>query len=119
MKCWQRLSGEEARCGAAYLDNSACAEKRSLQQALFSCSMKILTFAAVFLLLTACTHAPQATDAPNATAAKVVSPLPTETHFRTLKQITFGGENAEAYFSHDGQWLTLQSTREGRKCDQQ
>jgi Tol biopolymer transport system component len=81
--------------------------------------MKILTFAAVFLLFTACTHAPQATDAPNATAAKVVSPLPTETHFRTLKQITFGGENAEAYFSHDGQWLTLQSTREGRKCDQQ
>ena len=42
-----------------------------------------------------------------------------ETHFRTLSQITFGGENAEAYFSHDGKWLTLQSTREGRTCDQQ
>ena len=42
-----------------------------------------------------------------------------ETHFRSLKQITFGGENAEAYFSHDGKWLTLQSTRDGRTCDQQ
>lgn len=48
-----------------------------------------------------------------------VVPKGGETHFRTLKQITFGGENAEAYFSHDGKWLTLQSTREGRKCDQQ
>jgi Tol biopolymer transport system component len=42
-----------------------------------------------------------------------------ERHFRAITQITFGGENAEAYFSHDGKWLTLQSTREGRTCDQQ
>lgn len=48
-----------------------------------------------------------------------VTPSANETHFRSLKQITFGGENAEAYFSHDGKWLTLQSTRDGRTCDQQ
>ena len=48
-----------------------------------------------------------------------VVPKSGETHFKSLKQITFGGENAEAYFSHDGKWLTLQSTRDGRKCDQQ
>lgn len=33
--------------------------------------------------------------------------------------MTFGGENAEAYFSHDGKRLIFQSTRGGRPCDQQ
>jgi Tol biopolymer transport system component len=42
-----------------------------------------------------------------------------ETQLRNVRQITFGGENAEAYFSHDGQWITFQSTRDGYPCDQQ
>ena len=42
-----------------------------------------------------------------------------ERHFAHIRQVTFGGENAEAYFSRDGQWLTFQSTRDGRACDQQ
>ena len=48
-----------------------------------------------------------------------VSPQAGETHFANIRQVTFGGENAEAYFSRDGQWLTFQSTRDGRACDQQ
>ena len=44
--------------------------------------------------------------------------LPQEKHLRNLKQLTFGGENAEAYFSSDGQKLIFQSTRDGRECDQ-
>lgn len=36
-----------------------------------------------------------------------------------VRQLTNGGENAEAYFSRDGRWLTFQSTRDGRTCDQQ
>jgi TolB protein len=44
--------------------------------------------------------------------------LPQEKHLRNLKQLTFGGENAEAYFSHDGKKLIFQSTRDGRGCDQ-
>jgi TolB protein len=44
--------------------------------------------------------------------------LPQEKHLRHLKQLTFGGENAEAYFSSDGQKLIFQSTRDGRECDQ-
>ena len=48
-----------------------------------------------------------------------VSPQPGEKHFANIRQVTFGGENAEAYFSRDGQWLTFQSTRDGRACDQQ
>lgn len=36
-----------------------------------------------------------------------------------IKQLTHGGENAEAYWSPDGKRLIFQSTREGGKCDQQ
>jgi TolB protein len=42
-----------------------------------------------------------------------------ETRLANIKQVTFGGENAEAYFSADGRWITFQSTRDGRACDQQ
>ena len=41
-----------------------------------------------------------------------------EKHLRNIKQLTFGGENAEAYFSADGKQLIFQSTREGHGCDQ-
>lgn len=42
---------------------------------------------------------------------------PGEKHLRNIRQLSFGGENAEAYFSSDGQKLTLQSTRDGYPCD--
>ncbi|MEO5590684.1 MAG: hypothetical protein ABIS03_13935 [Gemmatimonadaceae bacterium] len=58
-------------------------------------------------------------SAVHAATSRQIEPLSAETRFRSVKQITFGGENAEAYFSRDGQWLTLQSTRDGRACDQQ
>ncbi len=43
-----------------------------------------------------------------------------ETHFRNIRQLTFGGDNAEAYFSFDGKWLVFQKTyaKEGIPCDQ-
>ena len=41
-----------------------------------------------------------------------------ETHLANVKQLTFGGENAEAYFSADGRELVFQSTRDGAECDQ-
>ncbi|HMG33598.1 MAG TPA: hypothetical protein VKM94_06655 [Blastocatellia bacterium] len=44
--------------------------------------------------------------------------LPEEKHLRNIKQLTFGGENAEAYFSSDGKKLIFQSTRDGYPCDQ-
>ena len=43
--------------------------------------------------------------------------LPQETHLSNLRQLTFGGENAEAYFSFDGTKLSFQSTGE-HPCDQ-
>ena len=50
---------------------------------------------------------------------QTVASQPGESHLANIRQVTFGGENAEAYFSRDGQWLTFQSTRDGRTCDQQ
>lgn len=45
---------------------------------------------------------------------------PEEKHFRNVQQLTFGGDNAEAYFSFDGNWLIFQKTNpaEGIPCDQ-
>ncbi len=43
--------------------------------------------------------------------------LPQETHLRNVRQLTFGGENAEAYFNHDASMLSFQSSRDGRGCD--
>lgn len=41
-----------------------------------------------------------------------------EKHLRNIRQLTLGGENAEAYFSADDKQLIFQSTRDGRQCDQ-
>ncbi len=41
-----------------------------------------------------------------------------ERHLANIKQLTFGGENAEAYFSFDGKKLIFQSKRDDRDCDQ-
>lgn len=41
-----------------------------------------------------------------------------EKHLANIKQLTFGGENAEAYFSSDGKRLIFQSKRDEHKCDQ-
>jgi Tol biopolymer transport system component len=46
-----------------------------------------------------------------------VDPLSAEKHFENLQQLTFGGQNAEAYFSYDGTQLIFQSTRDNLQCD--
>lgn len=45
---------------------------------------------------------------------------PEETHFKNVQQLTFGGDNAEAYFSFDGKWIIFQRTsaKDGIPCDQ-
>lgn len=44
--------------------------------------------------------------------------LPAETHLHNIRQLTFGGENAEAYFNAGGTQLIFQSHRDGLGCDQ-
>lgn len=45
--------------------------------------------------------------------------LDEESHFASLKQITFGGQNAEAYWSTDDKWISFQATPRDAQCDQQ
>ena len=46
--------------------------------------------------------------------------FPKESHFKNMRQLTFGGENAEAYWSFDDSKLIFQATNEkwGQSCDQ-
>jgi TolB protein len=43
-----------------------------------------------------------------------------ERHFKNIRQLTFGGDNAEAYFSADGKAISFQRTsaKDGVPCDQ-
>jgi Tol biopolymer transport system component len=78
---------------------------------------RTLIAAALLASVAACRPAAQPAVAPSATPPR--APLAAERHLGPLTQLTFGGENAEAYWSRDGRWITFQSTRDGRRCDQQ
>lgn len=69
--------------------------------------------------MTACVPPPNHSDAKNAEATDTLR-YPTEKHLRNLRQLTFGGDNAEAYFSFDGQKLIFQATNPEwvAECDQ-
>ncbi|MER3428626.1 MAG: hypothetical protein C4334_11115 [Pyrinomonas sp.] len=62
------------------------------------------------------TNAQPLTRAPSSVNQSDLTRL--ERHLRNVRQLTFGGENAEAYFSADGKRLIFQSKRDGRACDQ-
>ncbi len=76
---------------------------------LLACSLAI----AIFLLSPGAIAKPSFIQSPDDSLR-----LPEEKHLRNLKQLTFGGENAEAYFSPDGSALIFQSTRDDHGCDQ-
>jgi Tol biopolymer transport system component len=73
--------------------------------------------------LVGCGSAPSAAPnapAPGASSASAPSPTPPpskEPHLQALRQITQGGENAEAYWSFDGKQLIFQA-HHGEGCDQ-
>ncbi|MEK6374218.1 MAG: M28 family peptidase [Acidobacteriota bacterium] len=52
-------------------------------------------------------------------AGKPYAQVDTETRLKDVRQLTFGGENAEAYWSPDGTKLIYQWTPPGGGCDQQ
>jgi Tol biopolymer transport system component len=74
--------------------------------------MRTLTHALALAVAAGCARAPAAPSAAG-------HALPGERHLRDVRQLTFGGENAEAYFSFDGKQLVFQSTRDGAACDQE
>ena len=59
-----------------------------------------------------------ATPVPPTAVAQDSLIRPGERHFVHLWQLTFGGENAEGYFSQDGKKLIWQTTRSDWPCDQ-
>ena len=50
--------------------------------------------------------------------ANDVLSFPGEVHFKNIRQLTFSGENAEAYFSSDGRRLIFQAHDGDELCDQ-
>src|SRR5262245_52885604 len=44
--------------------------------------------------------------------------LPEETHLRNVRQLTFGADNAEAYWSFAGDRLIMQTNHAPYQCDQ-
>ncbi|HET7505510.1 MAG TPA: M20/M25/M40 family metallo-hydrolase [Kofleriaceae bacterium] len=54
---------------------------------------------------------------PGAVEAKELA-TPEETHLRHVRQLTFGGDNAEAYWSFAGDRLILQTNHAPYRCDQ-
>src|SRR4030095_218413 len=87
----------------------------------------LLAPVSLIALLVACAAPPPPPAAPPKVASappaappkpRVYGPaLPQEKHFTNLSQLTFEGENAEAYWSFDGRSLTMQSRRPGMACD--
>ncbi len=53
-----------------------------------------------------------------ALAAALAAPAQDTKYLKNLRQLTFGGQNAEAYWSPDGKRIIFQSTRDNLGCDQ-
>jgi len=70
------------------------------------------------ILMTACSGARD--EAAAATAAVFVDPEPGEVHLANIQQLTFGGNNAEGYFSRSGKEIIFQrQDKVSEGCDQQ
>jgi Tol biopolymer transport system component len=80
----------------------------------------LILLATATLLVAVATCAPVAASREQQPSPqRIVQAEAGEGHLTNIRQITFGGENAEAYWSADGTRLIFQSTRDGRSCDQQ
>lgn len=77
----------------------------------------ILPFLGLALLI-ACNNSAKVAGIANPAADTLR--YPEETHFKNIQQLTFGGDNAEAYWSYDGKMLVFQRTnaKDGVPCDQ-
>lgn len=82
-----------------------------------------------FFSLTACKTDTNKSDAEKKPATETttttakengVKAYPEEKNLKNIKQLTFGGDNAEAYWSYDSKNLVFQASNEawGAKCDQ-
>jgi TolB protein len=81
--------------------------------------MKLMS---IFFFITILTSCNTVKNTQTSTGESPQKPLihPEETHFKTLRQLTFGGDNAEAYWSFNDRKLVFQSNAQkwGVACDQ-
>ena len=89
--------------------------------------MKILYILIITCLITSCKNEvkkdPRVAETSQEETLKTSNDtliFPEEKHFKNIRQITFGGDNAEAYWSFDDSKLVFQSNSEawGVQCDQ-
>ncbi len=83
---------------------------------------RLLLFLVLLMSISACQPAAKdgGQDAAEANTTKDSLRYAEENHLQNIRQLTFGGDNAEAYFSFDGQKLSFQATNKewGAECDQ-
>ncbi len=86
-----------------------------------SSSFRATVLGAVVILSGACGGSSAPAVAPASPASQVfVQPEAGERHLRNIRQLTFGGNNAEAYFSRSGKQLIFQrQTEVDAGCDQE
>src|SRR5919106_6327543 len=73
--------------------------------------------AATLAFITACATPPATAPVEASREVAAVATAPGEVRLSNLRQLTFGGENAEAYWSFDGHRLVFQARHEGEGCD--
>ncbi len=80
----------------------------------------LVTLSALAVAACAPREAEQSATGDSAAAATATASLavPGEVHLRNIRQLTFGGENAEAYYAFDGTKLIYQARKPGEECDQ-
>ncbi len=79
----------------------------------------LVTLSALAVAACAPREAEQSATADSAaTTAAASLAVPGEVHLRNIRQLTFGGENAEAYYAFDGTKLIYQARKPGKECDQ-
>src|ERR1700749_1589366 len=79
-----------------------------------------LLISAVIFLTIAAFHKKYTVQSLSLKAVSDTVLYPQEKHFKNIRQLTFGGDNAEAYFSFDRKYLIFKhkSEKQNVMCDQ-
>ena len=79
---------------------------------------KLVYLFSLLLLMASCGNSSKISD--SGTTQTDTLRYADETHLKNIQQLTFGGDNAEAYWSYDGKYLVFQKSnpKEGINCDQ-
>ena len=89
-----------------------------IRRNVFGLSLSFALFASAAVLRSWVISAPVPQNTPQQ-ATSILLTVPEEAkHLKNVRQLTFGGQNAEAYFSLDDRYLIFQHQGEGVPCDQ-